>query len=859
MDRSRVLCVAILLAWAGSLSAQAPALLPTDSARSHKLTRSQLKELRRIEGDRQDEQVPATKFSMPGSSRGTSIETADGLDRLLSKMNRRDRRAFSSNPKLANRGNDFDAATAVTGKMVLYELHVTETDPDTPLIDVDNDGVLDRVDAIRYSGPEFSNHRLCGPTIVFRRNQRLIINLKNELQQNREPVLEWNEGSEPPAPPDPPAYWTMDAPHELFSTNLHMHGLHVSPGGRHDNSFLDVPPSSGEKSYELFLDYQLPGDHVAGTFWYHAHRHGAVAYQLANGMAGALIVLGDSRPDSNDLESLPEIQAANQIRHPTDSSKDVDYGRILLLQQLVFTKIHVAADDPNNTDSRWIVDPADINDRKSAPNEKNVGRITERIPANKPESAEVLAVNGQNAPTIEIQRGQVERWRLIHAGRESALNLAWYNARDLTNPSIEVAEVTDAIESYEIATDGIPTGRLKRQANTELYPGYRVDLLVRVTERAVDGEYWLLPCEAQRLTRTHLGPMKNSTPAAKLIVKGQLKSAMRLPTNDMLKRFRRPPPDLAGAESLELRFTFADKERFGVANTAHGPGKAYAETGSSESISISIDTPQVWNLGVREFLPGVPEAVKHPFHMHVNPFYVPSLDVWKDTIVISREAVTQIQFLPSDFAGRSVVHCHILDHEDQGMMKDINIEGNTRAQYPDLYALERVSADSQVRINGLKYTPGKNNVFVFISGMGCPHCVHGAIKLWKRSDPLKNLDATIKCVSAAPFTAKDLAAVGLSPKDHFTFHGMPDGFDLCQCDAPHGLSSTEAAPGNESITHGVLIFDKQQRLRFRYLGDRPLNDLDDITYALMELEETAHSPKGKFHRVTISHEGRPGK
>lgn len=867
MDRSHIFLMALYLVCAGPVMAQSPALLPTSAAAPtsgaaqspapapHRLTRNQIAEIRRIETDRQDEQVGRTEFSMPGSTRGSAIKSTESLNRLMAKMSHHDRRAFLAQPKTAFNGQDFDAAVKVAKNLVLYELHVTETEHAKPLIDVDGDGTLDQVDAIRYSGPEFQNHRLCGPTIVLERNQKLIINLKNKLKQSREPVLDWNPGFEPPSPPDPPAYWTADAPHELFSTNLHMHGLHVCPGSRHDNTFLDLPPSSGSTPNELFLDYQLPADHVAGTFWYHAHRHGSVAYQLANGMAGALIVLGDPDPASNDLESLPEIQAANLIRHPTDSAKDVDYGRVLLLQQLVFTKTTVAATDPGGGSvSRWIVDPADINDRKSAPNEKNVGRIAEGIPANKPDPDEVLAVNGQNAPSIDIQRGQIERWRLIHAGRESALNLAWYNARDLKDSSIEVPDVTPVIESYEIATDGIPTGRSKKVTNTELYPGYRVDLLIRVTDRATDGEYWLLPCEAQRLTRTHLGPVKNATPVAKLIVRGQLATAMTLPTNAMMKRFKRPAPDVTGAETLDLRFTFADKERFGVANTAHGVGKPYAETGSAESIDITLNTPQVWSLGVREFLPGVPEAVKHPFHMHVNPFYVPSLDVWKDTIVVSREEVTEIRFLPTDYAGRSVLHCHILDHEDQGMMKDINIVGTSRSQYPDLYRLERIPAESQIRIDGINLKPGKNNVLVFINGLGCPHCAESTIKLWKRSDPLKNLNAAIKCMSATSFEQKDLTSLGLSKKEHFTFHVVQAGFDVAQYDSPSILPSDDSSQNPKQITHGVLIFDKQQNLRYRYLGDRPLDDLDDITYALMELEETLHSPKGKFHGVASPRE-----
>lgn len=863
MRRILILQFVFVLCCAGVIQAQSPNLVPTSQHGEHRITENQIEAIRRRGTVRTADMTIGNSFSkqgrpsvsMPGSSRGRPIDNSKVLHNFLRKMSRHERMAFFGCSKAELRGKELEAALEKAQNIVFHELDVTETDSELPLIDVDGDGELDQVDAIRYSGPEFPNHRLCGPTLVIQRNQKLILHLKNLLKASREPVLDWNPGCEPPSPPDAPAFWMMDAPHDLFSTNIHTHGLHVSPGGGHDNAFLESTATTDGSHHNLFLNYELPPDHVAGTFWYHAHRHGSVAYQLANGMAGALIVLGDTDPRSHDLESIKEIQAANRIKHPTDSSKDSEYGRVMLLQQLVFTKTTLTTTDQNGvTRPRWIVDPADINDRKSAPNDKNVGRITEGIPSNKPESAEVLAVNGQNAPSIDIQRGQIERWRLIHAGRESALNVAWYNAADLKNTSNPDPIITDAIETYEIATDGIPTGRMTKLTNNELYPGYRSDVLIRVTDKAVDGEYWLLPSEAKRLTRTHMGPVMNATPIAKLVVDGQLAAPMKLPTPAQIARLRRLPPNVTEAETRDLRFTFADKERFGVATVAHGAGKPYAETGSSESITLTLNTPQIWNLGVREFLPGVPEAVKHPFHIHVNPFYVPSLGIWKDTLVISREEITQVHFIPTDFAGRSVLHCHILDHEDQGMMKDINIVGTSREQYPDLYQLDRLSQTEQMQIDGLNLVPGKSNVLVFVNGMGCPHCVEGLVKLWNRSDPLKSLDATVKCMSASPIEEKALASFGLRKKDHFTFHEVPNDFELNQCAGAAVLTPTSEADAKprRTITHGVLIFDKQQKLRYRYLGDRPISDLDEITYALMELKEPGPTAKGRFHRVSSS-------
>jgi FtsP/CotA-like multicopper oxidase with cupredoxin domain len=67
-------------------------------------------------------------------------------------------------------------------------------------------------------------------------------------------------------------------------TNLHFHGLHVSPAGNADNVFVEVQPGASF-TYELIVP---PG--YGGTFWYHPHRHGALARQLWRGLAGPLVI-----------------------------------------------------------------------------------------------------------------------------------------------------------------------------------------------------------------------------------------------------------------------------------------------------------------------------------------------------------------------------------------------------------------------------------------------------------------------------------------------------------------------------------------------------------------------------------------
>ncbi|MFM7364595.1 MAG: multicopper oxidase domain-containing protein, partial [Cuspidothrix sp.] len=70
-------------------------------------------------------------------------------------------------------------------------------------------------------------------------------------------------------------------------TNLHSHGLWISPAGNSDNVLSVVKPG-----VTFQYEYNIPSDHPAGTFWYHPHLHGSSALQVGSGMSGALIVRG---------------------------------------------------------------------------------------------------------------------------------------------------------------------------------------------------------------------------------------------------------------------------------------------------------------------------------------------------------------------------------------------------------------------------------------------------------------------------------------------------------------------------------------------------------------------------------------
>jgi FtsP/CotA-like multicopper oxidase with cupredoxin domain len=86
---------------------------------------------------------------------------------------------------------------------------------------------------------------------------------------------------------------------------------------------------------------------------------------------------------------------------------------------------------------------------------------------------------------------------------------------------------------------------------------------------------------------------------------------------------------------------------------------------------------------VDEFVLSTLNAVKprhHPFHMHVNPFQQIAVNntplahpIWRDTVIVEKDQPVTVRMRPVTFTGESVIHCHILDHEDRGMMMKFRI------------------------------------------------------------------------------------------------------------------------------------------------------------------------------------------
>ncbi len=247
-----------------------------------------------------------------------------------------------------------------------------------------------RVYSLTAPDPTDPTDEIPGPTFVFHPDDWLSIELNNYLNRSDNPWLNSFQTNIPDAPPgsdddiDEQVPHEINIPHNADNTNLHVHGLHVDP--KKDNVTLLILPEDDDPSnyvpelQRLIPDidrwwsweygYKIPADHLPGTHWYHAHKHGATSTHVENGMAGTLVI----RPREDADSIIPGLW-------------DTGHDRVLVLQEIA---------------------NYGLGQGRGRGHSKK-GQVTA---LNTPD----LTVNGQHQPELQLPAGQLERWRFIVAG-----------------------------------------------------------------------------------------------------------------------------------------------------------------------------------------------------------------------------------------------------------------------------------------------------------------------------------------------------------------------------------------------------------------------------------------------------------
>jgi FtsP/CotA-like multicopper oxidase with cupredoxin domain len=378
-----------------------------------------------------------------------------------------------------------------------------------------------------------------------------------------------------------------------FSTNVHYHGFQVTPQGTGDNVFLNIMPNA---TYPY--DFEIPADHPAGLYWYHPHFHPDVNPQIAGGLSGGIIV-GDI------LAPFPELTGITE--------------RVILLKDTKIRKGQVVQDpDPTGPTTR--------------------------------------TVNGLFKPTIDIQPGELQFWRIGNIGAN-----IYYDLK------------LKGHTFYILAQDGNLKNQLVQTDELLIPPAARYEVLVRGGKA---GKYALT---AQAF---NTGPAGDNYPAQKLAT--LVSSGEPVANERPLPTVFPSPPDLRLATIDTARtITFAD------ADDSDNPDEQFTINGKFYDHN-RIDTTVTLGNTERWTLQNTSREL-HVFHIHQTDFQVISVNGvpqtftgYQDTVslpfarkikgqTVPGEVTVIIPFTNPIMVGEFVYHCHIVQHADQGMMANIEV------------------------------------------------------------------------------------------------------------------------------------------------------------------------------------------
>jgi FtsP/CotA-like multicopper oxidase with cupredoxin domain len=360
-------------------------------------------------------------------------------------------------------------------------------------------------------------------------------------------------------------------------TNIHLHGLAVSPLANADDVFLHVPPG-GARDYEI----RIPSNHAPGLYWYHPHAHRHSDDQVRDGMAGALIVEGL-------LDPFPALHAVKE--------------RVLLLKDVQIQKGRVV--------------------------HLGIGQHA------------IRTVNGVLNPTITLRPGETELWRIGNVGADLYYRLT-----------------LDGHRFYEVARDGHRRTHLVPKRDLVLEPGAREEVLVQA---AGPGTYRL------QTAGFDTGPEGNRYPGAVLAsvrVAGAAVTPIALPEHLL------PVADLRGAVTGRRSIAFSETED---GDTLFIDGRTFDPRRTDTRVKLGA---------VEEWTIRNESEELHDFHIHQTHFQVTEVngveqrfDGYQDivNVPVHGEVKVIIPFTDPLIVGRFVYHCHLLAHEDKGMMATIEV------------------------------------------------------------------------------------------------------------------------------------------------------------------------------------------
>jgi FtsP/CotA-like multicopper oxidase with cupredoxin domain len=381
------------------------------------------------------------------------------------------------------------------------------------------------------------------------------------------------------------------------ATNIHFHGLEVSPLGHGDNAMHMVNP--GETwDYEI----PIPLDHPPGVYWFHTHGHQFAERQLMGGLSGTLIIDGFQE----------QVPATKGLRE-----------QLLVLKEFTPT----------------------------------ASGALQAVP--KPYNFNIKTVSGQLFPRFDIRPGETQLWHFTNQTANSYFRMT-----------------LDGHEFLVVGRDSHPLVNPEPERELIMGPGARADVLVTATAA---GSFKLIA------EKTTTGPAGDMFPAQDLALLVSAADASLPPPTPLGTvsaaadaRTSQPiPGDRIDAERL---ITFSSDPVTGLFFINH-------TTFDHTRVDVLVPLGNIEEWTIRNSADEL-----HIFHIHQVAFQVVSINgeavpfaglVDTVDIPIHGEVKIRIPFTDPIIVGRFMFHCHILEHEDKGMMQQIEVYDPKVGPMPD--------------------------------------------------------------------------------------------------------------------------------------------------------------------------------
>ena len=435
------------------------------------------------------------------------------------------------------------------------------------------------------------------------------------------------------------------------STNVHFHGLTIPPVC-HQDDVLNTLIQPGDPPFEYRL--RIPANEPPGLYWYHPHVHGMSKAQVLGGASGALIVEGVERVDPA-LAGLPE--------------------RVLIVRDRELVNPDA---EPLQTDA--VPPPPVVRDSEG--DILNTGTGGGKPAKDLSLNFVPVAFPEYTAGVIRMRPGERQLWRVLNASAITYLDL-----QVLIDDQLQALGVV-SLDGVPVDTNGSADRRIVWQSHALVPPAGRVEIVVKgppqgrkasFVTRTVDtgpaGENdptrplaTLESSPDAPLPRVHLAENPKPLPPAALPWLGTVK-----PVLTRRLYFSEQPHDPKDPNSPIDFFITVDGQQPKLFDPASQTPDIVARQGDVEDWIIENRTQEL-----------------HAFHIHQLHFMlldwngIPLNEPYlRDTINVAYWDAKSPQYpsvrLRMDFRSPNVVgtfvyHCHLLEHEDGGMMGVIRVD-----------------------------------------------------------------------------------------------------------------------------------------------------------------------------------------